>query len=284
MTLGGRIRASREKAGITQEELGKACNVTKQTIFKYENDIITNIPLDKLKAISIYLDVSPAYLMDWETEDGGYDIGIAQIETGLSEDEIIRFVESKGILYKGNTLFVSDEAMALAADYDHRMDDWGRKAVRELADIEIARFVDENRRAIQDEVEDPEDNVTYFPLRCSTQSASAGTGTYLGPEAFETIYVQENALTRRATFGVPVSGDSMEPRYHNGDILMVEGAEELDVGEIGVFSVDGEGFVKQLGDGELISLNPKYAPVPLTESTWCHGRVIGVLAQEWIAE
>ena len=47
----------------------------------------------------------------------------------------------------------------------------------------------------------------------------------------KSVFASGNELTRRASFGVPVSGDSMEPRYHNGDILVVEGAEEIDLGE-----------------------------------------------------
>lgn len=177
---------------------------------------------------------------------------------------------------------ISDEAIKLAKDYDG-MDDHGKRIVRVVADEELARIADERQRRLPVETEE-EDNIVYVPFRCSTQSASAGTGTYLGPEAFETIYVRENDLTRRAAFGIPVSGDSMEPRYHNGDILIIEEAEESELGEIGVFSVDGSGYVKELGNGELISLNPTYDPIPMTESTWCHGRVIGVLDPEWIAK
>lgn len=176
---------------------------------------------------------------------------------------------------------ISDEAMKLAKDYDD-LDHWGQKQVRSVADNEAARVADERRRAIREEVEEPEDNVVYISLRCSIQSASAGTGTYLGPEAFETIHVRDNELTRRASFGVPVSGDSMEPTYHDGDILMVEGADEIEVGEIGIFTIDGEGYVKELGAGELISLNPRYDPIPIGDSIRCHGRVIGILDTAWI--
>ena len=77
MTVGDRIKAAREACGMTQSALGKLCGVTKQTIFKYENNIITNIPLNKLKIISESLNVSAARLMGWETEDGGIDIGLA---------------------------------------------------------------------------------------------------------------------------------------------------------------------------------------------------------------
>lgn len=66
MTIGEKIRALRESEDMTQSELGKACGVTKQTIFKYETGIVTNIPLDKLQLIADALHVSAAYLMGWE--------------------------------------------------------------------------------------------------------------------------------------------------------------------------------------------------------------------------
>ena len=65
VTVGDRIKQVRESKGMTQEELGKACGVTKQTIFKYENNIITNIPLDRLEMMADALVVSSAYLMGW---------------------------------------------------------------------------------------------------------------------------------------------------------------------------------------------------------------------------
>ena len=68
MTIGEKIRAQREQSGMTQTELGKACGVTKQTIFKYEAGVVTNIPLDKLMLISDALNVSAAYLMGWEDD------------------------------------------------------------------------------------------------------------------------------------------------------------------------------------------------------------------------
>lgn len=50
---------------MTQDQLGKACGVTKQTIFKYENNIISNIPTDKIQMAADALGVSSAYLMGW---------------------------------------------------------------------------------------------------------------------------------------------------------------------------------------------------------------------------
>ena len=76
----------------------------------------------------------------------------------------------------------------------------------------------------------------------------------------------------------------MEPTYHDGDILIIESAEDISVDEVGVFTINGEGFVKKRGDGVLISLNPAYAPVPMSDNTRCNGRVIGVLDPAWIEE
>ena len=66
MTVGERIRTLREQLNITQTELALSVNATKQTIYKYENGIITNIPSDKIEAIASVLHCSPSYLMGWE--------------------------------------------------------------------------------------------------------------------------------------------------------------------------------------------------------------------------
>ncbi len=68
MSVGSRIKQAREAKKITQEELGDLCGTTKQSIFKYENGVVTNIPFDRLERIASVLDVSPAYLMGWESD------------------------------------------------------------------------------------------------------------------------------------------------------------------------------------------------------------------------
>lgn len=66
MTIGERIKRLRTKKEITQTELAAIIGTTKQNIYKYENGIITNIPSDKIEAISRYFQVSPAFIMGWE--------------------------------------------------------------------------------------------------------------------------------------------------------------------------------------------------------------------------
>lgn len=68
MKVGERIKLRREELGMTQTELAEKVQSTKQSIYKYENGIISNIPSDKIETIANALGVSPAYLMGWESE------------------------------------------------------------------------------------------------------------------------------------------------------------------------------------------------------------------------
>lgn len=82
MNIGNRIKSAREKRGLTQEELGAKCGTTKQTIFKYETGVVTNIPTTRIQQIADVLQVSPAYLMGWESEDSAINApNIFKIET-----------------------------------------------------------------------------------------------------------------------------------------------------------------------------------------------------------
>ena len=84
-----------------------------------------------------------------------------------------------------------------------------------------------------------------------------------------------------ADFGVRVSGDSMEPLYLNGQIIWVHQQETLEDGEIGIFFLDGEAYVKkyhQTPDGiSLISMNKKYAPNKVSSGSVFRtiGKVVG---------
>lgn len=65
-TIGERIKLQRLEKGLSQVELSKKIGVSKQTLYKYENNIITNIPSDNIEKICSALNLSPAYLMGWE--------------------------------------------------------------------------------------------------------------------------------------------------------------------------------------------------------------------------
>ena len=62
-TVGGRIKAKRIAAHITQEELAEMLCVKAPVISKYENNLV-NIPNDTLLALVKALDTTASYIMD----------------------------------------------------------------------------------------------------------------------------------------------------------------------------------------------------------------------------
>ena len=66
MTVGERIKEVRTKLNMSQVAFADKINVSKQTLYKYENNLITNIPSDKIEAVAELGNVSPAYLMGWK--------------------------------------------------------------------------------------------------------------------------------------------------------------------------------------------------------------------------
>ena len=68
MTIGQRIRHYRTKKGLTQEELAKILDTTKQNVYKYENGIITNIPINKIEMMAKLFNIKPSELIGWNGE------------------------------------------------------------------------------------------------------------------------------------------------------------------------------------------------------------------------
>lgn len=111
---------------------------------------------------------------------------------------------------------------------------------------------------------------------------SAGVGVYLDEAEAESINIPNNDKTAEADYALRISGNSMEPKYRDGDILLVRNADSIDVGELGIFLLDGCGFFKVYGGDTLISLNPEYGPILLKEfaNVQCKGRVVGKLKRK----
>lgn len=121
------------------------------------------------------------------------------------------------------------------------------------------------------------DSIQLIPTYYVSNRVSAGFGEYLEEyEQGKTVYVPDTPKSRKADFVLTVSGDSMEPKFHDGDNILVRSQPTVDEGQIGIFDVDGEGYIKKLGSGELISLNHKYPNISLKDRyTKCFGLVLG---------
>jgi transcriptional regulator with XRE-family HTH domain len=86
--------------------------------------------------------------------------------------------------------------------------------------------------------------VAYMP-------AAAGTGNWLDDtEAYEVMSFPEDSIPKGAELGIRISGDSMEPAFHDGQIVWVQKCTELNVGEVGIFLYDEQAFIKLYGEKE----------------------------------
>ena len=112
---------------------------------------------------------------------------------------------------------------------------------------------------------------------------SAGVGEFLADSTrIEDIVIPDDPRTAEADYALRINGDSMEPKYHSGDILLIQSADTVEEGELGIFVLDGSGYFKKYGGDHLISLNAKYPPIMLKdfEDVSCCGRVVGKLKKK----
>ena len=120
------------------------------------------------------------------------------------------------------------------------------------------------------------------PIDLYELPASAGVGLYLDEQKAEKITIPNNEKTAEASYALRISGNSMEPKYQSGDVLLVQSTEMVEHGELGIFLLDGEAFFKVYGGDRLLSLNPDYGPILLKDysNVQCKGRVVGRLKRK----
>ena len=110
------------------------------------------------------------------------------------------------------------------------------------------------------------------------QPASAGTGQWLDDDASELTEV-DDSVPSKAEFGVRIAGDSMEPRFINGQTVWAKATQDANNGDIILCTLNDQGYCKKLHKDEngitLISLNRNYAPISVkTEDEF---RIAGIV-------
>lgn len=82
MSIGKKIRELRESRGMSLEDVARMCGTSRQAIYKYENEIVTNIPYDRIILLAKAFSVPPSQLFDWDE-----DKKISPNEEDLTEGE-----------------------------------------------------------------------------------------------------------------------------------------------------------------------------------------------------
>ena len=252
MGIGNRIKEARLNLGYTQEELAKLLGVTKGAVANYE--IETSHPKEPIM-----------YKL----------IEILQVDANYLFQDCVKLPKE-----------VNDVTLA---EYNHvkkyrSLDPNGQEIVSYILNKEAERVKEltELKKNIPTvNIETPEEHTLVRFISYHQRLASAGTGQVVFEDMpVDRIEIPDIPKYKRVSYAIGVNGQSMEPLYSDGDILLIEPTCQVEIGEIGIFIVDGEAFVKKLGDGELISLNKDHKNIPLTEYSNCMGRVVDKLHQE----
>ena len=162
----------------------------------------------------------------------------------------------------------------LIADY-RKLDDHSKEVVQVVISKELERNIP-SEPTYDNIIPIKKYQVPYYDM-----PVSAGTGNPLDEEYPEKVDLTEQP-PKGTDFIVRVSGDSMEPTYHDGDKLFVKEQPSIEIGEIGIFVVDGNAYIKELGVDRLISHNEKYSDIISNEyvRNECCGKVLGICEEK----
>ena len=142
------------------------------------------------------------------------------------------------------TLGLEDSLRSYASSYAPELNREGLRKVEEYRRDLI-------RSGCYDPEPAPESAKLLREMTVAYMPAAAGTGNWLDDtETYETVSFPEDEVPKEAELGVRISGDSMEPAYHDGQIVWVQKCTELNVGEVGIFLYDEQAFIKQYGEQE----------------------------------
>jgi len=247
--IGKRIKEARENLGLTQTELGELIGVTGSAITNYEKE--TSHPKESIMyKLFEALNVDANYLFQ-----DVVNIPKKVNDVTLSEFEHIkkyRILDSHG----------RDLVDMVLNKETERMETLEKESQKDSKPLEFPTL----------DSEQPTRTLNYYQ-----RLASAGTGQIVFDDVpVDLIEIPDIPEYNRVKYAIGVNGDSMEPLYYDGDILLVEPMPDVRVDDIGIFIVDGESLVKKRGKKSLISLNKKknYPEIPFTEETRCLGRVV----------
>ncbi len=142
-----------------------------------------------------------------------------------------------------NALGIDDRISYFMEKYIPALNDAGMRKVEEYK----ADLIASGRYAPEQKVKS---FIRYIEMPVSNLAVSAGTGAFLDEGNFEMISFPEDKVPDGADFGIRVSGDSMEPVYHDGQIVWVHECNQIGIGQVGVFIYDNEGYLKIYNEQE----------------------------------
>ena len=266
-----RIKLLKNERKMTNDQLSELSGIPLGTLSKILAGMSDSPKLSNIVAICSALDCSLEYIVSGTPENTN--------NYTLSGEEIRMIEDFRGLDSYGKSLVKTVVSMEKTRVLD-ALDQEKEVGVGGKAESESARIL----RPLASR-----GRYAGVPARTEKRSiflydlpVSAGVGVYLEEASAETISVPATEKTAEADYALRISGNSMEPKYHDGDVLLVRECDAVDVGELGIFLLDGCGFFKVFGGDRLLSLNPEYGPILLKDfdDIQCKGAVIGKLKRK----
>ena len=243
-----------EDRDLSVANIAKICDLPDSTVRGIIKRKQNTVALDVAFKLADGLNVSLEYLNGLDTEN-------QKNATTPSENDYLekfQFIEKHSPEGAKTIQYILERELAIA---------------KHLVELEKKTYKDSYILELPTENADqPTRTLNYYQ-----RLASAGTGQIVFDDVpVDLIEIPDIPEYDRVKYAIGVNGDSMEPLYYDGDILLVEPMQDVRVDEIGIFIVDGESLVKKRGKQTLISLNKKkkYPDIPIDEETRCLGRVV----------
>ena len=254
MDIVDRIQALVDEKGLSIAALERNTGLSNGIIKKWKKQ---SPSCDRVVTIANYLNTSIQYLILGTVETK---------ELAFDAQQLLDYYNRLDKMEKGIVLGKAETLAELAAE---------RAAEQSKAVAKTAVSAAEKHRPTTDE--QPDEDTDDFYIDLCTLPASAGTGVQLDDGFTEPMQIKHTRIAERANYAVRVSGHSMEDKYFDGDIVLIETCPDIDIGEIGLFVVNDQGYIKQRGKDRLISLNPNSPDVTISEGdvVRCRGRVLG---------
>ncbi len=265
-----RIKARKNERRVTNEQLSEMTGIPVSTLSKILAGFSDSPKLSNIVAICDALDCSVDYIISGVPENTN--------NYTLEPDEM-RLVEDYRQLDRHGR-----EMVRVVLDKENErvtMDAYNNVAY-EKAPASRARIISEEKVASRFAAVRATSGFAKRQLPLYGLPVSAGPGEYLDDSTAEEITIPDNPKTAAADFALRISGNSMEPKYHDGDVLLVENCDAVEPGELSIYVLDGNGYFKIFGGDRLISLNPEYGEILLRgfEDIHCVGRVVGKLKRK----
>lgn len=300
------LRRLRKAAGITQDALAAKLGVNRATISKYETGQIEPT-VSQLQAIADALGVHLFDLLDVGPELDKYRALLnfpgssnsvellanpRYLYDSLSPKEKGRFWDAftGDEAEKNAPSEFSDEARKIARSYD-RLSEHGKGAVWAVLRYEEAALAkgdlpDDTSSSSVISLPTAKRSGPMVQIQVYDQPAAAGLGNYLDEPESHVEQYPTKVIPPKTDFGVVISGDSMEPKVHNGGTVFVRAMPAIDPGQIGIFVLDGKAYCKKLSvdhqkrEIRLVSLNPKYEDIIVRED-YDDFRTLGRVLGQW---